>query len=647
LRTPLLLLALLVLCAPALAAPSAKLGQDLADSAAEVAPGQWFDLLLVVDPKGASISEEGLEAVPAPAKGAEFLAAIFPAPDGKGAFTKPFTVRVPARLKGGGKHALAVTLKGKSAEGPVEVTGKTDLRLLDFDRHLDATVALKEPAVAGKANAIVVTATAAEGYHVYGAKGSDEGLPVVASLLPAPGARGAVPWTGGGPATPPGKKYEGTFPFEIPFTPTRGGKIEMRVLLFWQACDANSCDPNAIAYAPLAFDVEGASGATDAEPAGSTPAGTPPKPAGSEGGPGAAKSATGTGDLASESIWGILGLAVGAGILALLMPCTYPLIPITISFFTKQAEAGHRSSVPLAIAYGLGIVAIFTLVGVVVSQALVAGETILNVAVDWPLNLVFAALFLVFGLSLLGLFDIRLPSFFDDLAAKASGTGGYMSVFVMGLTLVITSFTCTVPFIGSLLVLAAKDGQAGRGILAMAVFGLTMAIPFVILSLSPKAFQAMPRSGEWMKRLKVTLGIVELGLVLKFLSNVDIAAGTFFVGREMFLVLWAISFLAAGLYLLGLFDLFAKGARWSLGKGRAVAGLFMLAVTAVLAYGATGPGLDTVLGTDVGSTLESFLPQFNPDYSKAFVAVAHDYDEGVRLAQDKKKNIFLHFTGYT
>jgi thiol:disulfide interchange protein DsbD len=157
----------------------------------------------------------------------------------------------------------------------------------------------------------------------------------------------------------------------------------------------------------------------------------------------------------------------------------------------------------------------------------------------------------------------------------------------------------------------------------------------------------MPRSGEWMKRLKVTLGIVELGLVLKFLSNVDIAVGTFFVGREMFLVLWAISFLAAGLYLLGAFDLLEKGAKWSLGKGRAVAGVFMLAVTAVLGYGATGPGLDTVLGPAVGSTLESFLPQFKQDYSKAFVAVTHDFDEGVKVAQEKDKNIFLHFTGYT
>jgi thiol:disulfide interchange protein DsbD len=274
-----------------------------------------------------------------------------------------------------------------------------------------------------------------------------------------------------------------------------------------------------------------------------------------------------------------------------------------------------------------------------VGVAFVSAENVLNIATSAWLNGIFAFLFLVFGLSLLGLFEIRLPSFFDDLAAKASGTGGYLSVFVMGLTLVITSFTCTVPFIGSLLVFAAKQGRLGPSLLAMAVFGLTMAIPFVLLSLSPKGFQALPRSGEWMKRLKVTLGIVELGLVLKFVSNVDIARSWFLIDRELFLVLWAASFLAAGLYLLGTFDLLVRGAKWSLGKGRAVAGILMLAITGGLAYGATGAHLH--------SYVESFLPQFKRVYDTAFVAVTADYEEGLRIAREKGAQVFLHFTGYT
>jgi len=331
-------------------------------------------------------------------------------------------------------------------------------------------------------------------------------------------------------------------------------------------------------------------------------------------------------------------LSIGAGIFALLMPCTYPLIPITISFFSKQAEARHGKVLPLALAYGAGIVAIFTVIGLVVGGGLAAADSIANLANVWWLNFLFAVLFLIFGLSLVGLFDIRLPSAFDNVAARASGTGGYLSVFAMGLTLVVTSFTCTAPFVGSLLVFAAKGGQLGAAVLCMTVFGLTMAIPFAILAMSPKGFQALPKSGEWMKRLKVTLGIVELGLVLKFLSNVDIARGWFLVGRELFLVLWSVSFLGAGLYLLGVLDLFAKSAGQRPGLGRATAGVLMLGITGFLAYGVTGARL--------GQYVEAFLPSFKGDYNRAFVAVVDDYEEGLRIAKEKDAFVFLHFTGF-
>ncbi len=634
-RSPLLLLALLILCAPAVAEPVLKLRQD---GSGEVGPGQWFDLLLLVEPKE-PVAEDALQALPAPLKGAEFAAAIYPAPDTKGAFTKPFTIRIPAKLAGTKAYDLSVALRGKTAAGAAfdaRAAGKVS-PFGKLMRHVSATVALTAPAVEGRANAVVVNATVIDGYHVYGTDEKD-GVPIVGTLLPAPGARGGPAWTGGGPASPKGHELEGSFVFEIPFTPLGAGKVEARVFLDWSACDANHCDPNEIDYLPFSFDVEGASGAGAARA---------PSPGSIGASSGAAAASDGSAGASSGGLWDLIGASIAAGILTLLMPCTYPLIPITISFFTKQADARRKSVVPLALAYGAGIVAIFTLIGVAVGKALVAGEDILNVAAGWQLNLVFALLFLAFGLSLLGLFDIRLPSFFDDLAAKASGTGGYLSVFVMGLTLVITSFTCTVPFMGFLLVLAAKDGEAGRAILAMAVFGLTMAIPFVVLSLSPKGFQALPKSGEWMKRLKVTLGIIELGLVLKFVSNVDIATNTFAIGRTPFLVLWASSFLAAALYLLGFFDLFARGVRWSLGPGRAVAGLIMLATTAVLAYGATGPRLGAVLGDDVGDALESFLPSFERDYGRSFVAVTDDYGKGIVIAKEKNAPIFLHFTGYT
>jgi len=607
-------------CSVAAAAPTATLEQDRdRDTAAEVAPGQWFDVLVHVDPRGEIIQEEGLKARPAEMAGAEFQEAIFPAPDRSGIYTKPFTVRVPVKLAATSTYELAVTIGGRNTAGAaVSVTATGAITTRDYlKRHVDAKVALKAPAVVGQPNAVVVRATVIQGYHVYGAQ-FDGGIPLMAMLLPAPGARGALPWAGGGPMSPDGEELEGAFSFEIPFTPARAGPVDLRVLLDWQACTPLACDPNEIAYFPLSFDVEPGDGAAVAVEA---PPAEPDK----------------TG-LAGKGLLQLVLLSVAAGIFALLMPCTYPLIPITISFFSKQAEQRHGNVVPLALAYGGGIAAIFTLIGLVIGAGFAAADSVANLAnVAW-LNLLFALLFLIFGLSLLGLFEIRLPSAFDNLAAKASGTGGYLSVFAMGLTLVVTSFTCTAPFVGSLLVFAAKGGQLNAAVICMAVFGLTMAIPFVILSLSPKAFQALPRSGEWMKRLKVTLGIVELGLVLKFLSNVDIARGTFLVDRELFLVLWSMSFFAAAAYLLGILDLFARGVRWTLGPGRALAGLLMLAIGGALVYGSTGPRL--------GQYVEAFLPSFRREYNQAFLAVTEDYEEGLRIAKERNANVFLHFTGF-
>jgi len=214
----------------------------------------------------------------------------------------------------------------------------------------------------------------------------------------------------------------------------------------------------------------------------------------------------------------------------------------------------------------------------------------------------------------------------------------------MGATLVITSFTCTAPFVGTLLAYATQTGDWRKVTLVMAVFGLTMAIPFVFLSLSPKAIQKLPKSGIWMKHLKVTLGILELGLMLKFLSNVDLSIGTNMIGRELFIVLWGSSFLIAALYLLGVFDLL-RGAKWSVGIGAWISSLILLGVTVMLAAGLGGKPL-------VSSDLEAFLPRPPTDeiddYGTAFAAVVkEDYEKGLRVAQELGgKPVFEHYTGF-
>jgi thiol:disulfide interchange protein DsbD len=602
------------------AAPTIKLAPEGEADYAAIGAGQWFDLLVTIDPKGEPVAADGLvvKAAADGAQGIEVGAAILP-PAAKGAYERPFTLRVPLRINSAGEVAVSVVVTNKAG---LKLTAERKVEASEhYTGHVTGTAKLKQPAKVGVPNAVVLDLTILPGYHVYGKAGTD-GVPIVATLLPGIGSPAERLFTGGGPSMPEGKKYDTVLTFEIPFTPARAGKVSVRALLNWQACTDQVCDPNEIAYLPLAFDVAEGDGAAVVPVDGS--------------GEAAATVTSGSGgrqDLATQPLWAIVLGAIGAGLIALAMPCTYPLIPITISFFTKQAEVRDGKVTGLALAYGGGIVAVMVIAGVIV------GEPILAFAANKWVNLLFAIMFVYFGLSLVGMFDIRLPGWVNNLAAKASGTGGYMSVFMMGTTLVITSFTCTAPFVGLLLVFAAGGGSLAKVALAMAVFGLTMAIPFVFLSLSPKAMQKLPKSGMWMKTLKVTLGILELGIVMKFVSNIDLAINTPpYIGRELFLALWSVSFVAAGLYLLGATSVFSKTEKWSMTTGRGIAAVLMLAIAAYLIDGSTGKRKAGVI--------EAFVPP-NPSYGKAFLAVSHeDYEKGLELARKHNAPVFLHFTGY-
>jgi len=606
---------LLALSTLSVAAPGLKIRSDRSEDGVDAPVGQWIDLVATVTPEeGSPLPLEGLRLT---AEGdAEFGEALFPPPDGEGAYAKPFEVRVPMRLPSKGKRVV----KAKLTAAGVEAEAEAKLNPWGpFAGRVTATARLRDaPARVGIANAIVVDLAVESPYHVYGSK-VEVGSPLTAELLPGGPERR---WVGGGRVMLDGDHHEGTVALEVPFTPALEGKLSTRVLLFWQPCTDMECDPNEVAYLPVEFDVA---------------AGRAPPVAGVEDGgvrgpaPTAQDSAN---DFDRKSLFELIAASILGGLIALAMPCTYPLIPITISFFTKQAEARHGKVLPLALAYGAGIVLVFAAIGLLVGSATFGAQNVLNFATNWFVNALFALLFLVFGLSLVGLFEIRLPSFVQDIGARASGTGGYLSVLAMGTTLVITSFTCTAPVVGALLVWGSATGKVAILTAMMGVFGLTMAIPFVLLSLSPQAIAKMPRSGVWMKHLKVTLGIVELGLVLKFVSNVDLAFGTFLIDRTLFLVLWAPSFLAAGLYLL-----FAGGA---LTRGRGIAAGLMLTVTAYLGSGLFGNNLQVL-------KLEAFLPNFgNYAYAVAFPeVVTEDFDRGVAAAKRRGLPIFLHFTGFT
>jgi cytochrome c biogenesis protein CcdA/thioredoxin-related protein len=250
---------------------------------------------------------------------------------------------------------------------------------------------------------------------------------------------------------------------------------------------------------------------------------------------------------ARSLIWIFLS-AFGGGLLALLTPCVYSMIPVTVSFFTKRSKS-RAEGIRNAFYYSVSIVVIFTLIGFLVT--LIFGPAALNnLATNWIANIVFFAIFLIFGISFLGAFEITLPASWSTRADSRASTGSFWGIFFMALTLVIVSFSCTGPIIGNLLVLASKGSYYGP-LVGMFGFSLALALPFALFAFFPSKLNLLGKAGGWLNSVKVTLGFLELALALKFLSNADLARNWRILDREVFLSLWIVIFLLLGLYLLG------------------------------------------------------------------------------------------------
>ena len=340
-----------------------------------------------------------------------------------------------------------------------------------------------------------------------------------------------------------------------------------------------------------------------------------------------------------EGLMAFLLLAIAGGLFALVMPCTYPMIPITISFFTKQADSRGGSVLPLSLAYGAGIVLIFVLIGVVF------GSLIIPFATHPVTNLIIGIAFVYFAFVLFGVINLQPPRALMNAAGQASMKGGYLGVFLMGTCLVVTSFTCTAPFVGSLLSYGASEGDLGRVALGMAVFGLTMAVPFVLLSLLPGRIQAMPKSGQWMNTFKFFLGFVELAAALKFFSNSDLVWGWSLFSREVFLALWALIFVVAGLYLLGVLRF--KDGPGPIGAQRKLAGVLTLAFAGWCTYGFFGNKLDRVMTAIAPNYSGGLVPLSFYETQGTWAIVKDDYDEALQLAANEGKLLLVNFTGHT
>jgi len=247
---------------------------------------------------------------------------------------------------------------------------------------------------------------------------------------------------------------------------------------------------------------------------------------------------------ASTSLWGFALAAFLSGLAALLTPCVFPIIPMTVSFFTHQKGGWWK-----ALLYGASIIAIYVLIGTLVSR--INGPAFANfLSTHWIPNLLFFAVFFIFGLSFLGLFEISLPSSIVNKADAASERGGLAGIFFMAFTLVLVSFSCTGPIVGSLLV-ASAGGAVIKPIVGMAAFSSAFAIPFTLFALFPQWLQKLPKSGGWLNSVKVVLGFLELALALKFLSIADQVYHWNLLDREVYLSFWIVIFSLIGFYLLG------------------------------------------------------------------------------------------------
>lgn len=376
----------------------------------------------------------------------------------------------------------------------------------------------------------------------------------------------------------------------VPTTATPGKK-SLKSQIQFQICDPKRCKPpSRVTVPPATLNVTATSAAT-LDPSGDRAAalalltiGVETAPATAA--PAAKPASTGVQAEIDRGVIPFVLFAALNGLLALLMPCVWPMLPITVNFFVKQGQARKGSTTGLAITYALSIIGIFTLVGLIFSVAFGASSTTQLGNNPW-INLLFGIVFIAFGLSLLGLFEIRLPSALINASSQAEGRGGLIGVIFMALTLTITSFTCTAPLVGGLLVMAAK-GSYFYPVLGLVVFSAFLALPFFVLALFPSLMQTMPRSGDWMNSVKVVGGLLEIGAAFKFLNTAEVsfAAGDFskvWIDTEVLLSVWVVLAFVCGIYLLGLFRTNHDHEAVAVGPGRMLTGTLFLAIALYLA----------------------------------------------------------------
>ena len=516
--------------------------------------------------------------------------------------------------------------------------------------------------------AVQMTATVAAGYHLYDFThgGMENPLNISvkadgATLVGKPAANKkftAETDEDGMPA----RYYTGSVTFTQKLKATKP-EFKLTIKITGQACDDNSCSNINVAKimsgkASVAGDVKEEETETPETPAeeladtlaavGAVPAAATDSVSGavlneSEGAlwanVEAEVKALGT-EEKEASLWAIFLAGVIGGLIALITPCVWPMIPMTVSFFLKQNKS-RAKSVRSASVYGLSIIVIYVLIGLVVTA--IFGEQALNaLSTNAVFNVFFFLLLVVFAISFMGGFELTLPSkWTNKMDSKVDSTTGMLSIFFMAFTLALVSFSCTGPIIGTLLVEAATSGNYLAPAIGMFGFALALALPFTIFAMFPTMLKSMPKSGGWLNSVKVVLGFLELALALKFLSIADLTSGWRIMDREVFLCLWIVIFFLLGVYLLGKLRFPHDSKVEKTGVGRFMLALVSFAFAVYMIPGLWGAPLKAI---------SAFAPPSNTQDFSLFEgevkARSHNYEEGVALGLNENKPILLDFSGH-
>ncbi len=607
---------------------------------------------------------------------------------------------------------LLLPVRSEAVDSPAPAPKKKDSRSRFQSKNAKLTTSV-EPAEARQGELVTfkVTAKVDPGYHIYkysreSARPGAGPLPTTFDLFDTGGLRPEGDWVA---EREPIQHPEPAFP-DIPFveyyedevswsiklkvpSDATPGKKTLRVQAGYMVCNASSCSMAGqwtLPEATLTVISGGSGGPPSTAAATPTPKPEAPKPVApptsekpAVASPPPVVASTGSAirsEIAQKAEQGLIPFLIASalgGLFALVMPCVWPMVPITVNFFVKQgqSQSGRVGTTGLAVTYCLSIIGVFTAVGVLCSFFFSASalQTLANNA--W-LNIFVAVMFLVFGMSLLGMFEIRLPSVLLNASSQGENRGGLVGVMFMALTLTITSFTCTFPVVGGLLAMAA-GGDFFYPIVGLATFSAVLALPFFVLALSPGMISRMPRGGDWMNAVKVVGGLVEIGAALKFINTAEqsfVPAEDAWMNAPMMLTCWIALATVCGVYLLGLFRTDHDHDEVKVGAGRMLTGAAFLGLALFLTpalfghspkgplwnriiVGLLPPDISELIAPQVAMSGGDSSPEIqratstDPDEAERQQKSFHGVQWGMSLAQAKEqaarenRPILIDFTG--